>query len=395
MDLSWELRARRAEAHLAALDVAVQGISGVLALEVVLQLIVDRVRELAEAQYAALGIAHEDGHLERFLTSGLDSVARERIGALPRGDGLLGLIIREGQTFRIADIARDPRRYGFPPNHPEMHSFLGVPVTFKGRPTGNLYLTNKRGAADFSEDDQRLVERFAAHAGLAIENARLSERVQALAVVEERERIGRDLHDGIIQRIYAVTLGLDDVPEIALADPAAAAERVERAIDALHAAIGEIRTFIYGLRPGLEGPGGIASALESLAEETRLHSPMQIEVHAEMAAPVSAAVSRELLNIAREALSNAARHAAATSVALDLRESGAELRLEIADDGSGFDASAAAAPGHHGLANMRRRAESLRGRLLVESEEGGGTRIIVVLPLPERAAPSKDGQGSA
>lgn len=395
MDLSWELRARRAEAHLAALDVAVQGISGVLALEVVLQLIVDRVRELAEAQYAALGIAHDDGHLERFLTSGLDPVARERIGALPRGDGLLGLIIREGQTFRIPDIARDPRRYGFPPNHPEMHSFLGVPVTFKGRPTGNLYLTNKRGAADFSEDDQRLVERFAAHAGLAIENARLSERVQALAVVEERERIGRDLHDGIIQRIYAVTLGLDDVPEIALADPAAAAERVERAIDALHAAIGEIRTFIYGLRPGLEGPGGIASALESLAEETRLHSPMQIEVHAEMAAPVSAAVSRELLNIAREALSNAARHAAATSVALDLRESGAELRLEIADDGSGFDASAAAAPGHHGLANMRRRAESLGGRLLVESEEGGGTRIIVVLPLPERAAPSKDGQGSA
>ena len=395
MDLSWELRARRAEAHLAALDVAVQGISGVLALEVVLQLIVDRVRELAEAQYAALGIAHEDGHLERFFTSGLDPVARERIGALPRGDGLLGLIIREGQTFRIPDIARDPRRYGFPPNHPEMHSFLGVPVTFKGRPTGNLYLTNKRGAADFSEDDQRLVERFAAHAGLAIENARLSERVQVLAVVEERERIGRDLHDGIIQRIYAVTLGLDDVPEIALADPAAAAERVERAIDALHAAIGEIRTFIYGLRPGLEGPGGIASALESLAEETRLHSPLQIEVHAEMAAPVSAAVSRELLNIAREALSNAARHAAATSVALDLRESGAELSLEIADDGAGFDASAAAPPGHHGLANMRRRAESLGGRLQVESEEGGGTRIIVVLPLPERAAPSKDGQGSA
>jgi signal transduction histidine kinase len=395
VDLSWELRARRAEAHLAALDVAVQGISGVLGLEVVLQLIVDRVRELAEAQYAALGIAHEDGHLERFITSGLGPLERERIGALPRGHGLLGLIIREARAFRIADIAEDPRRFGFPPRHPEMHSFLGVPVMVKGHSVGNLYLTNKRGPAEFSEDDQRLVERFAAHAGLAIENARLSERVQALAVVEERERIGRDLHDGIIQRIYAVTLGLDDVPEIALQDPAAASERVERAIDALHAAIGEIRTFIYGLRPGLEGPGGIASALESLAEEMRLHSPIQIEVDAEPVPSVSAAVIGELLNIAREALSNAVRHANASRVAIEIRVSEGELRLEIGDDGAGFDASAAATPGHHGLANMRRRAESIGGRLLVESREGGGTRIIVMLPLPERAARSKDGQGRA
>ncbi len=383
MDLSWELRARRAEAHLAALDVAVQGISGVLGLEVVLQLIVDRVRELAEAQYAALGIAHDDGHLERFITSGLGPAERERIGALPRGHGLLGLIIREARTFRIADIAEDPRRFGFPASHPDMHSFLGVPVMVKGHSVGNLYLTNKRGQTEFSEDDQRLVERFAAHAGLAIENARLSERVQALAVVEERERIGRDLHDGIIQRIYAVTLGLDDVPEIALSDPAAAAERVERAIDALHAAIGEIRTFIYGLRPGLEGPGGIVLALESLAEETRLHSPMQIEVQAGGVPRLSAAASSELLNIAREALSNASRHGAASTVVLQVQVTGSELRLEIADDGAGFDAAAAAPAGHRGLDNMRRRAEALGGTLLVESAPGHGTRIIVALPLPE------------
>ena len=202
-------------------------------------------------------------------------------------------------------------------------------------------------------------------------------------MVEERERIGRDLHDGIIQRIYAVTLGLDDVPEIALQDPAAAAERVDRAIDALHAAIGEIRTFIYGLRPGLEGPGGFADALDSLAEETRLHSPTQIEVEAEDAPPLSAAITSELLNIAREALSNVARHAAASNVVLRLHVAGGELRLEIADDGAGFDAVASTPAGHHGLGNMRRRAESLGGRLLVESEKGGGTRIIVLLPLSE------------
>jgi signal transduction histidine kinase len=380
------MRARRAEAHLAALDVAVQGISGALALETVLQLIVDRVRELAEARYAALGIARPDGVIERFITSGLTQEERERIGALPRGHGLLGLIIREGQTFRIPDIARDERRHGFPPNHPEMHSFLGVPVKVKGQPVGDLYLTNRQGAAEFGADDQTLVERFAAHAGLAIENARLSERVQALAVVEERERIGRDLHDGIIQRIYGVTLGLDDVPEIALRDPAAAAERVDRAIDALHDAIREIRTFIYGLRPGLDDEGSMGSALESLAEETRLNTTMQIEVTAPSVEGLSPTIRGELVSIAREALSNAVRHAAATRTTLQIGEVDGQLKLQIADDGTGFDADAPEVDGHQGLANMRRRAESLGGKLVLESAPGGGTRIIVTVPLPERAA---------
>jgi len=383
VDVSWELRARRAEAHLAALDVAVQGISGVLELDSVLQLIVDRVRELADAEYAALGIASADDAIERFITSGISKAERKRIGALPRGRGLLGLIIRKGEAFRIADIALDPRRHGFPPNHPEMHSFLGVPMTVKGRALGDLYLTNKRGAAAFSVDDQRLVERFAAHAGLAIENARLSERVQALAIVEERDRIGRDLHDGIIQRIYAVTLGLEDVAEIATEDPQAAGERVENAIDALHVAIREIRTFIYGLRPGLDGPTGIGMALDSLAEEMRLQTTLEIEVRAPDIAGLSPAVTRELVSIAREALSNAARHASAAKVDIEVSTSEGELRLVISDDGTGFDASAAGQPGHHGMANMRRRAESMGGRLLVESEKGSGTRIIVTLPLPE------------
>ena len=383
MDVSWELRARRAEAHLAALDVAVQGISGVLELDSVLQLIVDRVRELADAGYAALGIASAEGAIERFITSGISTAERKRIGALPQGRGLLGLIIRKGEAFRIPDIALDPRRHGFPPNHPEMHSFLGVPMTVKGRALGDLYLTNKRGAAEFSVDDQRLVERFAAHAGLAIENARLSERVQALAIVEERDRIGRDLHDGIIQRIYAVTLGLDDVAEIAVEDPQAAGERVENAIDALHVAIREIRTFIYGLRPGLDGPAGIGMALDALAEEARLQTTLEIEVRAPDIAGLSPAVTRELVSIARESLSNAARHASAAKVDIEVSASEGELRLVTSDDGTGFDASAAGQPGHHGMANMRRRAESMGGRLLVESEKGSGTRIIVMLPLPE------------
>ena len=144
----------------------------------------------------------------------MDGATRATIGALPRGHGLLGLIVRENRSFRIPDIAVDPRRYGFPPHHPPMHSFLGVPVTVQGRSVGNLYLTNKTGADEFSEDDQALVESFAVHAGIAIENARLHEQVQRLAIVDERERISKDLHDGIIQNLYAVGLSLEDVPEL-------------------------------------------------------------------------------------------------------------------------------------------------------------------------------------
>ena len=120
--------------------------------------------------------------------------------------------MRENRPIRIADIATDPRRYGFPPHHPTMHTFLGVPVTVQGRSVGNLYLTDRLDGMPFSEDDQRLVETFALHAGIAIENARLHEQVRRLAVVDERERISKDLHDGIIQSLYAVGLSLEDVP---------------------------------------------------------------------------------------------------------------------------------------------------------------------------------------
>lgn len=377
---TWEERARRAEGRLAAFDAAIRGISGVLPLDRVLQLIVDRVRDLVDAEYAALGIVNGEGSIERFLTSGMSQAARDEIGAFPRGLGLLGLIIREGQTLRIADIGADPRRSGFPPNHPPMRSFLGVPVTVRGRSVGDLYLTNKHGAAEFSADDEQLVERFALHAGLAIENARLSARVQALAVVEERERIGRDLHDGIIQRIYAVALGLDDLPETIATDPAGAAERVDRAIDALHAAISEIRTFIYGLRPGLHGEGGIASALETLTEEVRLHSALEIVVDADHLIELPPDIAAEVLSVAREALSNAVRHSAASMARLSLEVTADGPQLVVEDLGRGFDPSAPVDATHHGLANMRARAARIRGRLTVESRPGHGTRIILSLP---------------
>ena len=238
----------------------------------------DQVRPLVGARYAALGTFDPDGAVERFITSGITAEERARIGPIPQGHGLIGLIVRENRPIRIDDIATDPRRYGFPPHHPEMHTLLGVPVTVQGRTVGDLYLTERLDGKPFSDDDQRLVETFALHAGIAIENARLHEQIRRLAVVDERERISNDLHDGIIQNLYAVGLSLEDVPELAHDDPDEAERRVERAIDSLHLTIRDIRNFIFGLRPELLGGTTLADGLGAIASEFRYNSMIEVEV---------------------------------------------------------------------------------------------------------------------
>jgi signal transduction histidine kinase len=379
--------AGRATRQLTALDEAVRGISGVLDVDRVLQLISDRVRDLVQAQYAAIGIVDADGAIERFITSGISPEHRARIGELPRGRGLLGLIIRENRTYRVTDIAAHPERYGFPPNHPEMHSFLGMPIAARGEVVGRLYLTNKIGAAEFGPDDQELVEMFALHAGIAIENARLHDQVRRLAIVDERDRISRDLHDSVIQAIYAQTLALDDVPELIAEEPGEAARRVDEAIDALNAVTRDIRNFIFGLRPVLLESGSLVDGLEHLAIELRRNGGVEVSVSIDesqrTADDMPIEVVAELLAVSREALSNVARHSSATRASVELGGSAEQLRLELADDGRGFDAGHAADRGHHGLANMRARTERLGGHFEVLSGPESGTRIIITLPRRE------------
>jgi len=377
-------RADRATRQLKALDQAVRGISGVLDVDRVLQLITDRVRDLVQAEYAAIGIVDADGAIERFITSGISAEGRERIGDLPHGRGLLGLIIRENRTYRIPDIATHPERYGFPPNHPEMHSFLGMPITSSGDTVGRLYLTNKVGTPEFSQDDQSLVEMFALHAGIAIENARLHDQVRRLAVVDERDRISRDLHDSVIQSIYAQTLALDDVPDLIDDDATEARRRVDEAIDALHAVIRDIRNFIFGLRPVLLEAGSLPDGLRHLATELRRNGGVDVDVtvtaEPEALESLPIEIVAELLAVSREALTNIARHASANHAGVRLETSPGGLRLEITDDGRGFDSNRSAESGHHGLANMRARGEALGGSFGVESDPDRGTRIILTIP---------------
>ncbi len=375
-------QARVQRQQLEALDSAVQAIAAVQPIAAVLQLIVDQVRELGEAEYAALGIVGPLGGIEQFITSGLSPEQRKRIGALPVGHGLLGLIIREDSSFLIDDIATDHRRYGFPLNHPGMHSFLGAPVRTKGRSIGNLYLTNKLTAPTFSEADLRLVEMFALHAGIAMENARLHDEIQRLAVLDERQRISQDLHDSIIQGLYGISLSLEDLPEVIAEDPVEGAARADRAIDSIHASIRDIRNFIFGLQPVLLEDADLAAAIQSLAAEFRANTLIDLEVLLLEGLPeLLPGHAADILAITREGLSNMGRHSHASQASLTLDEHDGFVRLTISDNGAGFDAAQPRSGSQHGLANLRSRAEAAGGTMSLSSENGKGTTLIAEFPL--------------
>jgi signal transduction histidine kinase len=376
---------------LEALVDATREIAEVLEIEPVLQLIVDRVRGLIGARYAALGLVDPEGAIARFITSGITDEQRALIGPPPHGRGLLGLIIREGRSYRIADIAKHPDSSGFPPNHPPMRSFLGVPVTVHGRIVGDLYLTDKIAADGFSASDRLLVEMFSLRAGIAIENARLHQQVKRLAVADERDRISRDLHDGVIQGIYGVALSLEDVPELMAVDPAEAGARVDRAIDSLNVTIREIRNFILGLRSELLHGADVVAGLAALAREFSLASRSQVDLDIGVDTstidrlPIAHRV--QLLQMAREGLSNATRHAHAEHIELSLSADEGHFELGVLDDGVGFATDMVPPTGHLGLDNLRARSAALGGEMTIDSTEGTGTRLTIRVPIPVQEHP--------
>lgn len=249
-------------------------IASELSLDKVLKQIVDSTRELVDAEYGALGVANSEGYLDLFVYSGMSVETAANMPHLPRGYGLLGAIIKEKRSIRLSNIGDDPRSVGFPEGHPPMSSFLGVPIMSGKEILGNIYLTNKRGGGNFTLDDQAKVETLATHAAVAIQNARLYEQVGRLAVLEERTRIGMDLHDGIIQSIYAVGLTLEST-RLALPETAEESDMLlGHAIDALNNTIRDIRNFILDLRPH-RFRGDLKEGLARLAREFQANTMVQ------------------------------------------------------------------------------------------------------------------------
>jgi signal transduction histidine kinase len=377
----WSLEIAAAQREqLEALDVAVTGIASIDSTQRVLQLIVDRVRDLVGSRYAALGIVGPFGQIEQFIVSGISDELRAQLGPAPRGHGLLGLIIREDRALLIDDIATDDRRHGFPDHHPEMHSLLGVPVRSKGSTIGNLYLTDKLTASTFDEADVHLVERFALHAGIAIENARLHDEIGRLAIVEERQRISQDLHDSIIQSLYGVSLSLEDLPELIAEDAAAGAARADRAIESIHSTIRDIRNFIMGLQPELLVDKDLASGLRKLSSEFAANTLIDLEVDIDATLPaLGGETSAQVLAVAREALSNVARHSGASRATLTCTSAHNRVRLTVADNGRGFDPRDIRTTRQRGITNLRARAGAIGGQLTLDSAPGHGTHLTLVI----------------
>jgi len=360
-----------------------------LSLPAVLQRIVDLAAELTGARYAALGVL-EEGLLTEFHTTGITAEQRSAIGALPVGHGLLGEIIQQPYPLRIPEIAEHPHSSGFPPNHPPMHSFLGAPVTARGEVFGNIYLTDKKGASAFTDEDERTVVVLAVQAGIAIDNARLYEEathargeLERLAVMEDRERIARDLHDGAIQSLFAVGMGLQGAAQ--LSGEAGTQERLELAVGEIDRVIRDLRNYIFGLRPGILADRQLAQALQDLTKDFQAKSGVTTvtSINADVAAELASRAA-DIVHFTREALSNVGRHADATTCRVSLWRRGDEAVLEIDDDGSGFDQSALredGTDGGSGLRNLADRAEGLGGRANVTAVLGEGTTVAVALPL--------------
>lgn len=518
-----------------------------LSLSTVLQKIIDLACDVSDARYGALGVIGPEGMLVDFVTHGVTEDERRRIGALPEGHGILGVLIRDAQPLRLQRIQDHERTYGFPAHHPPMTSFLGVPIKVRDTVFGNLYLTEKIGAGEFTSEDEDAVVTLATQAGVAIQNARLYElsqtnqrrlaasshvteailegrslqdvlvliaryarelvdaslatvaapdpgteemylcvaegeladrmrgarfgsngsisgevmrtrraivledasvapntsqplvaigeigpamlvplgqhatpfgtlavanlrggrvftaedlslvqmfasqaaialeyarvrdELERLALVEDRERIAKELHDGVVQSLFAVGMSLQAAEAMA-DDPGAVRKRLVDAVDDIDGAIRDLRNYIFALRPGEVADWQLARALRELASSFRdAGTPIGAMIEPAAAARLSPSAA-EVLQAAREALSNAVRHADANRIDLHLTLTDGHAILEVADDGRGFDVEGARGRGH-GLGNLLERARALDGELHITSEPGRGTTVRIQIPV--------------
>ncbi len=382
--------------ELSQVSQAVLSVSRQLSVHDVLQVIVRSARSLVGARYTALGVPDAGDSFAEFVVDGVSPAEWDAIGPLPRRHGMLAVLLREGKPQRLADIRADPRFQGFPAAHPRMTHFLGVPVRDGDRVLGIIFAANKVTAksSGFTERDEEILTLFATHAAIALTNARLAERSREVSVLTERARLARELHDAVTQKLFslraharaaAVLAARPAGPGSGAAGPALAEEMA--AVESLAAeAHAELRAVIDGLAPPDLAEGGLAESLRRYAAlAAGAHGvPVPVTVADDLPA-LSADVEAALYRVAQEALHNALRHAAASSVQVCLTR-GSAVRggrsraavLEVADDGRGFVVGGPSAG--LGLASMRDRVCAVGGSLSVKSAPGGGTRIRATVP---------------
>ncbi|MEV0127241.1 GAF domain-containing sensor histidine kinase [Dactylosporangium sp. NPDC050688] len=379
--------------ELREVSAAVLAVTAHLSVREVLQTIVAAARRLLDAQYAALGIPDGSGSFREFLADGLSDAQWRAIGPLPRQHGLLGAMLHDPSPVRSADIRTHPRFEGWPAGHPDMVDFLGMPIVDGEEILGEIFLANKRPQpgrphrdGGFNAQDEELLRLLAAHAAIAIVNARLYERGRELSIVEERQRIARELHDAVTQKLFSLRLTAEAAAALVTRDPQRALAELDTVRRLAADATDELKAVVVGLRPADLAGDGLATALRRQAELLdRVHAA-RIRFTGDQVPKLSGERQEAAYRVAQEALHNALRHGEPSRVDIELRRSGRGFTLRVTDDGTGFDTGGGSGPARPaaqrrlGLASMRERARSVGGRLSVTSKPGAGTTVTMEVP---------------
>ena len=358
--------------RLVALSDAVMDVARGEDLKTSLRRLVENAVVIVDCMYGALGALGLDGTLEEFTYVGISEESADEIASFPEGKGLLGHLLEHPQPLRVKEIREHPASVGFPEGHPSMAGFLGVPIRIRDEVYGSLYLTQKRNGEEFTEEDEQLVIVLASAAGVAIDSYRGHIAQSQMSVLAERERIARDLHDLVIQRLFATgmvlqTLGKRNSLEI---DDA---ERIQESVDNLDHTISQIRNTIFELQAALPL---LDIRSQVVREVDALHSSAGFQIRCEFEGPVNVLVSPELaahiIPVIRELITNAIRHAGATDISLLLSTNKTYCVVTVTDNGKGFVASHRKS----GLLNLESRALERQGSFEIFGMGSAGTKAV-------------------
>ena len=357
----------------------------------VLQVIVRSARSLVGARYAALGVPDQGDSFAEFVVDGISDAEWAAIGPLPRRHGMLAVLLNQGKPERLPDIRSDPRFEGWPAAHPKMSHFLGVPVRDGDQVLGIIFAANKVSAAaanrGFTDRDEEILSLFAAHAAIALTNARLYERSRELSVVQERSRLARDLHDAVTQKLFSIRAHARAAAVLAAREPPDP-KRIRAEIEVVGElgaeAHAELRAVIDGLTPPDLEAGGLAESLRRYAVLAGRAHGVPVAFTAACLPPLRQNAEAALYRVAQEALHNALRHAGASRVTVALSTTPRLVVLEVSDDGHGFAPDAPSGGPGLGLESMRERAAAAGGRLAIRSGPKGTTVRMTIQPKAAR-----------
>jgi signal transduction histidine kinase len=345
--------------------------------------IADHARDLAGADSAAiLTTSSTPGRLVVAAAVGAHA-AQVRGQEVPASKSISGEVIESGAPFVTEDASAHRTAYQPIIRRGRVGPAIFVALRVRGRATGTLMVANLKGGRRFDAGTVRLVETFADQASVAMAYVRAQADVRRVGLMEERERIARELHDGVIQSLFAVGMGLQGTALITGSPDQTA--RIEGAVGELDNVIRDLRNYIFGLRPGILADRQLDQALRALGEEVQAgsHAVVVVDIDADLAASLSSR-SHEIVQLTREALSNVARHANAKKSAVRLVRAGQNAILTIEDDGTGFDTRE---DSHgDGLRNMRERASGLGGKIQIASTRGKGTSVRITFPVSPDSA---------